>query len=186
MIAANAAVGRRWAHLAIGILAGVSAGVTFLIGALDLAGAGRAAGGPGTQSPVAVDVGIMVTAAIAAALASKPLRERVASLVPIDPDNPVHALALVLAVLLFGTQVTSIVFTSVGASTQTTLTLGDLISQELPFLILAGAGVGLFMRRNLSQAAERLGLTVPAWCSRVSIRWTPSLPSWMTTPFHPG
>jgi membrane protease YdiL (CAAX protease family) len=163
VIAANAAVGRRWAHLAIGILAGVSAGVTFLIGALDLAGAGRAAGGSGTQSPVAVDVGIMVTAAIAAALASKPLRERVASLVPIDADNPVHALALVLAVLLFGTQVTSIVFTSVGTSTQTALTLADLISQELPFLILAGAGVGLFMRRNLSQATERLGLIVPAW-----------------------
>jgi membrane protease YdiL (CAAX protease family) len=162
VIAANAAVGRRWAHLAIGILAGVSAGVTFLIGALDLAGAGRAAGGPG-QSPVAVDVGIMVTAAIAAALASKPLRERVASFLPIDPDNPVHALALVLAVLLFGTQVTSLLFTSVGASTQTTLTVGDLISQELPFLILAGAGVGLFMRRNLSNAAERLGLIVPAW-----------------------
>jgi membrane protease YdiL (CAAX protease family) len=163
VIAANAAVGRRWAHLAIGILAGVSAGVTFLIGALDLAGAGRAAGGSGTQSPVAVDVGIMVTAAIAAALASKPLRERIASLLPIDPDNPVHALALVLAVLLFGTQVTSIVFTSVGASTQTALTVADLISQELPFLVLAGAGVGLFMRRNLSQAAVRLGLVVPAW-----------------------
>jgi membrane protease YdiL (CAAX protease family) len=163
VIAANAAVGRRWAHLAIGILSGVSAGVTFLIGALDLAGAGRAAGGSGTQSPVPVDVGIMVTAAIAAALASKPLRERIARLLPIDPDNPVHALALVLAVLLFGTQVTSIVFTSVGASTQTALTLADLISQELPFLILAGAGVGLFMRRNLSQATERLGLTVPAW-----------------------
>jgi membrane protease YdiL (CAAX protease family) len=163
VIAANAAVGRRWAHLAIGILAGVSAGVTFLIGALDLAGAGRAAGGSGTQSPVAVDVGIMVTAAIAAALASKPLRERVASFVPIDPDNPVHALALVLSVLLFGTQVTSIVFTSVGPSTQTALTVADLISQELPFLILAAAGVGLFMRRNLSQTTERLGLIVPAW-----------------------
>jgi membrane protease YdiL (CAAX protease family) len=163
VIAANAAVGRRWAHLAIGILAGVSAGVTFLIGALDLAGAGRAAGGSGTQSPVAVDVGIMVTAAIAAALASKPLRERIARLLPIDPDNPVHALALVLAVLLFGTQVTSIVFTSAGASTQTALTVADLISQELPFLVLAGAGVGLFMRRNLSQAAVRLGLVVPAW-----------------------
>jgi membrane protease YdiL (CAAX protease family) len=108
-------------------------------------------------------VGIMVTAALAAALASKPLRERVAKFLPIEPDNPVHALALVLAVLLFGTQVTSIVFTSVGASTQTALTLGDLISQELPFLILGGAGVGLFMRRNLSQAAERLGLVVPAW-----------------------
>jgi membrane protease YdiL (CAAX protease family) len=163
VIAANAAVGRRWAHLAIGILAGVSAGVTFLIGALDLAGAGRAAGGSSTQNPVAVDVGIMVTAAIAAALASKPVRERVARLLPIDPDNPVHALALVLAVLLFGTQVTSIVFANLGASTQTELTLGDLISQEAPFLVLAAAGVGLFMRRNLPQAAERLGLVIPAW-----------------------
>jgi membrane protease YdiL (CAAX protease family) len=163
VIAANAAVGRRWAHLAIGILAGVSAGVTFLIGALDLSGAGRAAGGPNTQNPVAVDVGIMVTAVIAAALASKPLRDRVARNLPIDPDNPVHALALVLAVLLFGTQVTSIVFTNLGASTQTALSLGDLISQEAPFLILAAAGVGLFMRRNLPQAAERLGLVVPAW-----------------------
>ena len=163
MIAANAAVGRRWAHLAIGILAGVSAGVTFLIGALDLSGAGSTVGGPSTQNPVPIDVGIMVTAAIAAALASKPLRERVAGVLPIDPDNPVHALALVLAVLLFGTQVTSIVFTNLGATTQTQLTLGDLFSQEVPFLILAAAGVGLFMRRNLPQAAERLGLVVPAW-----------------------
>ena len=163
VIAANAAIGRRWAHLAIGILAGVSAGITFLIGALDLAGAGRAAGGPSTQNAVPIDVGIMVTAAIAAALASKPLRERVARFLPIDPDNPVHALALVLAVLLFGAQVTSIVFTNLGASTQTALTLGDLISQEAPFLILAAAGVGLFMRRNLSQAADRLGLVAPAW-----------------------
>ena len=167
MITANAAVGRRWAHLAIGVLAGVSAGVTFLIGALDLAGAGRAAGGPSTQSPVAVDVGIMVTAAIAAALASKPLRERIARFLPIDPDNPVHALALVLAVLLFGTQLTSIVFTNLGSTTQSALSLGDLISQEVPFLILAAAGVGLFMRRDLPQAAERLGLVVPAWWQAV-------------------
>jgi len=167
VITANAAVGRRWAHLAIGVLAGVSAGVTFLIGALDLAGAGRAAGGPSTQSPVAVDVGIMVTAAIAAALASKPLRERIARFLPIDPDNPVHALALVLAVLLFGTQLTSIVFTNLGSTTQSALSLGDLISQEVPFLILAAAGVGLFMRRDLPQAAERLGLVVPAWWQAV-------------------
>jgi membrane protease YdiL (CAAX protease family) len=163
VIAANAAVGRRWAHLAIGILSGVSAGVTFLIGALDLSGAGRAAGGPSTQNPVAVDVGIMVTAAIAAALASKPVRERIARVLPIDPDNPVHALALVLAVLLFGTQLTSIVFTNLGASTPSALTLGDLLLQEAPFVVLAAAGVGLFMRRNLPQAAERLGLVVPAW-----------------------
>ena len=105
----------------------------------------------------------MATAVVAAALSSKPLRERVARVLPVDPDNPVHSLALVLAVLLFGTQVTSILFTNLDPSSQPPLALGDLISQEAPFLVLAGAGVGLFMRRNLAQANVRLGLVVPAW-----------------------
>ena len=159
---ANAAVGRRWANLAIGILSGLSAGVTFLIGAIDLSGAARTTNVVG-QNSNAVDIGIMVTAVVAAALASKPLRDRVARVMPIDPDNPVHALALVLAVLLFGTQMTSILFTNVATADQPPLTLGDLIWQEAPFLILAGAGVGIFMRRSLPQVGVRLGLVVPAW-----------------------
>jgi hypothetical protein len=162
VVIANAAVGRRWAHLAIGILAGLSAGVTFLIGAIDLSGAARTTGGSG-QNSTGVDIGIMITAVVAAALASKPLRERVARVLPVDPDNPVHSLALVLAVLLFGTQVTSILFTNVTPADQPPLTLGDLLAQELPFLILAAAGVGLFMRRNLPQAALRVGLVMPTW-----------------------
>lgn len=163
VITANAAVGRRWAHLAIGLLGGISAGLTFLLGALDLAGAGTTTAGSGGQNPVPVDVGIMVTAIVAAAMVSKPVRDRLAGIVPIDPDNPVHALALVLAVLLFGTQVVSLVFTNSVAANQTPLSLGDLIIQELPFLILAAAGVGIFMRRNVSDTAARLGLVAPAW-----------------------
>jgi CAAX protease family protein len=99
----------------------------------------------------------------AAGLASKPLREQVARVLPIDPDNPVHALALVLAVLLFGTQVTSILFTGLAASGQTPLTVVDLITQEIPFLIVGAAGVGIFIRRNIAQTAIRLGLVRPAW-----------------------
>ncbi len=163
VVTANAAVGRRWAHLAIGILAGFSAGCTFLIGAIDLSGAAKTTAASAGQDSTAVDAGIMVTAVIAAALASKPLRDRVARVLPIDPDNPVHALALVLAVLLFGTQVTSILFTNLGTADQPPLSVGDLITQEAPFLILAAAGVGILMRRNLPQAAARLGLVVPAW-----------------------
>ena len=163
VIAANAAVGRRWAHLAIGVLGGISAGLTFLLGALDLAGAGTTTAGSGGQNPAPVDVGIMVTAVIAAALVSKPVRDRLAQIVPIDPDNPVHALALVLAVLLFGTQAVSLVFTNPAVSSQAPLTLGDLIAQEVPFLILAAAGVGIFMRRNVPGSVARLGLVVPAW-----------------------
>jgi len=71
----------------------------------------------------------------------------------------------VLTVILFGTQVITIAFTDVLAADQKQppLTLTDLIVQEVPFLVLAGAGVGIFMRRQLSEAAARLGLVRPAW-----------------------
>jgi uncharacterized protein len=163
IITANAAVGRRWAHHAIAILAGLSAGITFLLGALDAAGAGLLTAGPGTQNRVPLDVGFMATALIAAALASQPIRERVAKWLPLDPDNSVHALALVLGVIFFGTQVSAIIFTSLATSSQTTLGVGDLVAQDVGLLILAAAGVGIFMRRDLPQVAARLGLVVPAW-----------------------
>lgn len=163
VILANVAVGRRWAQLEIGIVAGVTAGIPFLVGALDMAGAGTTKAGAGGQSTLPVDVGIMATAVVAAALASKPIRDRVSHVLPIDPDNPVHALALVLAVLLFGTQLASIAFTSLATTKQAPLSVGDLIAQETPFLILAAAGVGIFIRRSASQAAARLGLVAPAW-----------------------
>lgn len=147
----------------IAILAGFSAGITFLIGALDVAGAGTLTAGQGGQSRLPLDVGFMATASIAAALASKPVRERVARFVPLDPDNPVHAFALVLAVIFFGTQVSTILFTSLAVSSQSAVGVGDLIAQEAGLLILAAAGVGIFMRRNASQTAARLGLVRPAW-----------------------
>ena len=107
----------------------------------------------------------MVTAVIAATLASKPVRDRAARVLPIDPDSPVHAFALVLAVILLGTQLSSILFAGALAADQalSPLTLGDLITQEVPFLILAAAGVGLYIRRNPSGTLERLGLVVPKW-----------------------
>jgi membrane protease YdiL (CAAX protease family) len=163
IITANAAVGRRWAHYAIAILAGLSAGITFLLGALDAAGAGLLTAGPGAQSRLPLDLGFMTTALIAAALASQPIRERVSKRLPLDPDNPVHALALVLGVIFFGTQVSAILFTSLATSSQTTLGVGDLVAQDVGLLILAAAGVGIFMRRDVSQVAARLGLVAPAW-----------------------
>ncbi|MHB8589082.1 MAG: CPBP family intramembrane glutamic endopeptidase [Candidatus Dormibacteraceae bacterium] len=163
IIIANAAIGRSWAHLAIAILTGFSAGITFLIGALDVAGAGTLIALPGAQSRLPLDVGFMATASIAAALASQPVRERVSRLLPLDPDNPVHAFALVLAVIFFGTQVSAILFTSLATTPESAVGVGDLIAQEAGFVILAAAGVGIFMRRTAVQTAERLGLVRPAW-----------------------
>ena len=164
VITANAAVGKRWAGHATGILAGLTAGAAFLVGALDLGGAGLVQAGPGGHQ-VGLDAGIMVTAAVAAVLAARPVRERIARVLPIDPDSPVHAYALVLAVIMFGTQLATIVFVEVLAVDQQLppISLGDILASEIPFLVMALAGVGLYIRRNSAGAAERLGLTRPAW-----------------------
>jgi uncharacterized protein len=163
VITANAAVGRTWAGHSIGILCGLTAGVTFLVGALDLAGAGLLQVGGGRAW--AVDIGIMVTAVVAATLASRPVRQQVARVLAIDPDSPVHAYALVLAVIFFGAQLSSIVFVDLLTidQAQPPLALGDLVAQETPFLIMAVAGVGLYIRRDAAAAADRLGLIRPAW-----------------------
>jgi hypothetical protein len=137
----------------------------FLLGALDLAGAPVLAADLSATAKLGLDLGTMATGLGAAALISRPLRDTVARIIPIEPENPVHALALVLAVVLFGTQVTSLVFTNVLAAdrSQAPLSLGDLIFQEVPFLILALAGVGMFMRRSSPAVLVRLGLVRPSW-----------------------
>jgi uncharacterized protein len=163
ILAANAGVGRPWAHYVIAILAGITSGLTFLIGALDLAGAGLLIANPGGQSRLPLDIGIMATGVIAATLASKPVRERLARIQPIDPDNPVHALALVFAVIFFGLQVSITLFTSLASTPQSPIGVGDLVAQDLGLVILAAAGVGIFMRRDVSQVAARLSLVWPAW-----------------------
>jgi membrane protease YdiL (CAAX protease family) len=164
VITANAAVGKSWATHATGILAGLTAGGGFLLGALDLGGAGLVQAGPGGQQK-ALDVGIMVTAAVAAVLAARPVRERIARVMPIDPDNPVHAYSLVLAVIMFGTQLATVLFVDVLAIDQSlpSLSIWDVLASETPFLIMAVAGVGLYTRRNAGDAAKRLGLARPKW-----------------------
>ena len=165
VITANAAVGRPWAGHAIGLLAGITAGVTFLNFALDLAGGvGLVQIGAGDQAQ-RVDLGVMATAVVAATLASKPVRDRVARVMPIDPNSPVHAYAIVLVVIFVGVQISSILFVDLLSADQSqpSITLTDLLAQETPFLIMALAGVGLYIRRTTGGAAERLGVLTPRW-----------------------
>jgi membrane protease YdiL (CAAX protease family) len=163
IVTANAAVSRSWASQATGILAGLASGATFLFGAVYFAGI---LGPPATgASASAIGAGIMITAVVAAVLTSHPMRERVARTLNLDPDNPVHGLALVLAVILFGSQVSLVAFTDVLASdrSQPPLSILDLFAQEVPFLIIAATGVGLYIRRDATQATTRLGVVKPAW-----------------------
>lgn len=155
--------GKSWAGHATGILTGLTAGATFLFGAIYFAGA---LGPPATgDSARAIGAGLMITAVIAAVVASNPVRARIARVLPIDPESPVHALALVLAVILLGMQIALVSFVDVLAQdrSQPPLTVLDLFAQEVPFLIIAATGVGLYIRRNAMHAAARLGIVRPAW-----------------------
>jgi len=139
--------------------------MTGLVGALDMLGAPAGTTGLTRQAAFAVDAGTIVTAVAAGGFAFKPIRKDLAAFLPIDPESPVHALALALATIFFGTQVTFIAFTDVLAAdnAQPALTLLDLFLNEIPFLILALAGVGIFIRRTAPGTAVRLGLVRPAW-----------------------
>src|SRR5262249_20922382 len=59
----------------------------------------------------------------------------------------------------------SIAFTDVLGTEQKTppLSIGDLVAQELPFLVIAFAGVGIWIRRGAVQSGTRLGVSAPAW-----------------------
>jgi len=169
VIVANVAVGKSWANVATPILTAYAPVITVLVGGLDLLasqfGTGILSGGLGAQARFAVDAGFVVTGAAAAGFVFRPIRRDMAAFLQIDPDNPVHALALSLALIFFGTQVTFIVFTDVLAADLATppLTIADLFLNETPFLLLALAGVGLLMRRNAAETETRVGLVVPAW-----------------------
>ena len=80
----------------------------------------------------------------------------VARVVPVQPGSPVIYLTVVLGLLLvaqqLGSQVTS----------QLPLTYGELLAQDIPFLILAFVGVGIFIRRSPRESIERLGLLPPS------------------------
>ncbi len=165
IIAANAAVGKRWANLAAEALGGVIGGLICLLGAADLAGAHVLSPAPNVDMQRALDLTVMATGLLAAAVASWPVRSRIAGVLPIDAQSPVQALALSLTVILFGVDVASISFTDVlaSANAQPPLNLGDLVLDQTPFLILALLGVGLFSRRQLADSLDRLGLVVPSW-----------------------
>jgi membrane protease YdiL (CAAX protease family) len=104
-----------------------------------------------------------LTGLAAAAVLWRPVRLSLSRLLPVDPDSPVHTTALVLSVVLFGTQFAAQLTLNVldQAISGQQLQPLDLVLQEIPFALVALVGVGLFVRRNLGQALGRLGLVRP-------------------------
>jgi len=82
---------------------------------------------------------------------------------PIDPENLVHRLALVMTVGLVALQVVTQLTNDVLAQEAAgpPLTRADLIAQEAPFLLAAVLGAGLWTRRPWRGVVGRLGMVVP-------------------------
>ncbi len=117
-------------------------------------------------SPLGYAAGNALTGGGAALLLARPAREAVSQLLPTDPDSVLHTAALVLSVLIVGTQVTTQLTVDVlafQAGSGAQLTPLDLVAQELPFLLVALLGVGLFLRRGGGASMTRLGFRRPRW-----------------------
>ena len=119
----------------------------------------RAGAGPWILAAVMV-----ATGAAAGAVTRRALRERLARLLPIDPASALDATALVLAVVTVGYQLANQLAVDVLSRQNGFQPLGplDMIAQELPFLIAAFLGVGLFIRRSPGEALRRLGWVRPS------------------------
>ena len=83
------------------------------------------------------------------------MQRAVARILPIRPGSPVTYLTVVLGLLLVAQQL------STRVTSQPPLTYGELLAQDIPFLILAFVGVGIFIRRSPRETVERLGLLAP-------------------------
>jgi uncharacterized protein len=89
-----------------------------------------------------------------------PVQRAAARIIPLRPGSPVDYLTVVIGLLL----VAQVIGAKVPPGTP--VTIGDMLAQDIPFLILAFVGVGIFVRRSPREAAQRLG-----WVAPRSNRW---------------
>jgi membrane protease YdiL (CAAX protease family) len=119
---------------------------------------------PPTQRSVVYGVSVLVASWLAAALLLRPVREGVARVLPLDPTSGLDVTALFLVVILLGYLIgnqLSVDVLAEQARSGPSLQPIDVIAQELPFLVAAFLGVGLFTRRSLTASLDRLGLVRP-------------------------
>lgn len=158
-VTANLGLTMRWARLVtFAVLAGLAV-FTLLVAAL----VGLPVPLTGLRRQPGLGLGLAISAVMLLASLDWRFRRAAAKLVPIDPDNVVHATALGLSLYLVGVQAATQLNTDVlsAVAQSAPLTVPSLLSQQLPILLVALAGVGLFVRRSPAQAAARLGIVRP-------------------------
>lgn len=107
--------------------------------------------------------GMIITGLLSFLFFLKPIREGLAKVIDIDPDNWLHATALVFAILVMGSSLaTALSFDVVSLSREIGLDLVSVIIQDSLFVIVAFFGVGWLIRRDWKKTLKRLGLVKPS------------------------
>ena len=163
-VVANLGLRQYWALVLTFISAGVIGAAAVLLGLVDAAVGvvdPRAAASSGSQGAPA----LIVCGAFALAALLPAVRVWLSRAVPLDPESPVHLVALVLTLSLVGLQLQSAFSGALSQEAGSAQPLGkaDLVAGEIPFLLAAVVGVGLFVRRGGWEAAQRLGYSRPVW-----------------------
>ena len=158
VLIANLAVSRDWARV---MNVAICAGAAALVGldglySLLLAISGGTAPWPGLI--------LFLAGSLGGAAVFRPVRVALARLLPLLPDSPLNLLALEAVILVVGLQANyqagHDALTAVTSSGQ--LQPVDVLGQELPLLLMALLGAGLFTRRAMAPALVRLGVVRPA------------------------
>jgi uncharacterized protein len=165
ILVANAAVGKPWAAFTAEIVCLLSAGALLLYGVGILGGWLVPTTGKISYAQQPLGVSLIALSAVVAAATWPPAMRRLARFIPLDVHNPVDALALALAVIVIGSQFAFSVFVDLLSLEQSlpAIDLSDLLSEQLPLVLMAAVGVGAFIRRDARATTQRLGLVRPAW-----------------------
>ena len=164
LVAANLGLRREWARILTYAIAGGSGVIGLLLALSDLLTL-AAAQTPANAAAARATLPLLVSSAAALACLLPQARVAIARAIPIDPESPVHLLALALTLVLVGLQLRGAFSNAISqvASSGPPLSQVDLVAQELPFLLAALAGAGLWVRRSPVATLERLGVVRPAW-----------------------
>ncbi|MCB0131777.1 MAG: CPBP family intramembrane metalloprotease [Caldilineaceae bacterium] len=124
------------------------------------------------DSPGLIGMGLWLPSLFGLLLLTEPARQGAARITNLDAENPLHAGALSLSMLIF---INLLATVGVGLGNATDLlqaqealeptstggTIAMIWLQQIAFALTALVGVGWLTRRTLGEALERLGLVVP-------------------------
>ncbi len=155
---------RAWRVLAYGCLGALNAGA-LAVGLLLLAAplASRLTQSAPAMTPSRLGLSLTACALMGTALLIAPVRVLLSRYLRVDPRSPVHTTALTFAVYLCGTSLAVLrgAEALVSSTALTGIGPGFLVAGQAVFVLFALTGVGLGIRRNLSQTLRRLGLSGP-------------------------